>query len=124
MTETGDVDEAGDLHGRPTSEELLDAVIAFIKEQVSVQPDGPLRHQFRIAVRALEIVARELQLGPEQTEAHTGRLLELGVESDGALAVAIREGQIPDSPLLRAALRQDTRDRLLVANPKWLPAEP
>lgn len=111
----------GDLHGRPTAEELLDASISFLRDQLMEQIDGPLRHQVRIAVHALEIVAREMELGPEQAERHARRLRQLGVTSDGELAEAIRTGGVADSDELRRLLQEDTRDRLLVANPRWLP---
>jgi hypothetical protein len=45
------------------------------------------------------------------------------VADDATLAAAIREGRFDDHPGLLEALRADTRDRLLVANPKWLPPE-
>jgi Domain of unknown function (DUF6285) len=144
------------MHGRPTAEELVDAVRAFLQDLMSgpgagsgsglgsesgpgMGPgpgpgpgmgwgsgmgSGPARHQIRIAVHALEIVVRELALGPEQEEAHRGRLRELGFDDDAGLAEAIRSGRLADSPALRRVLREDTRDRLLVANPGWLPADP
>jgi hypothetical protein len=112
------------LHGRPTSEELVDAVAALLRDQVSKQVDGPTRHQFRIAVHALEIVARELALGTGQERAHRAGLAELGFEDDASLAQAIRSGRVGDSPELRRVLRADTLARLLVANPKWLPPDP
>jgi hypothetical protein len=116
--------DPGDLHGRPTAPELLDATIGFLRDQLMAQMDGPLRHQVRIAVHALEVVARETELGPEQAEAHAARLQALGVESDAELAASIRSGGVPDSSELRRLLREDTRDRLLVANPRWLPSDP
>jgi hypothetical protein len=112
--------DPGDLHGRPTAPELLDATIAFLRDQLMEQLDGPLRHQVRIAVHALEVVAREIDLGSQQAEAHAARLEALGVSTDAELAVAIRSGAVADSPELRQLLREDTRDRLLVANPRWL----
>jgi hypothetical protein len=86
--------------------------------------EAPARHQIRIAIHALEIVARELALGPAQEEAHRARLRELGFDDDASLADAIRSGRVDDGPALRRVLRDDSRDRLLVANPGWLPAEP
>jgi hypothetical protein len=112
--------DRGDLHGRPTAPELLDATIGYLRDQLMEQLDGPLRHQVRIAVHALEVVAREMELGPHQTRAHAARLEVLGVQSDAELAEAIRSGTVADSPQLRQMLRDDTRDRLLVANPRWL----
>ena len=113
-----------DLHGRPTAAELLDAVIGFLREQLPDHVDAAMKHQLRIAAHALEMVHREMQLGPEQEAAHRARLEELGVTDDRALADAIRSGDTPDSAGLRRALTDDTRDRLRVANPRWLPSEP
>jgi hypothetical protein len=117
------------LHGRPTAWELVDAVRTFLQAQVSEgapgadRSDGAGRHQMRIAAHALEVVGRELALGPSQEAAHQDRLRNLGFDDDASLAEAIRIGRLDDSPELRRALREDTRDRLLVANPRWLPAD-
>jgi hypothetical protein len=111
------------MHGRPTAGELVDAVRAFLEELLSEPPPAPAHHQIRIAVHALEVVSRELALGPSQEEAHRARLGDLGFDDDSPLADAIRSGQLEDGPALRRVLREDTRDRLLVANPRWLPAD-
>jgi len=111
------------MHGRPTAEELVDAVRSFLQDLLSDPAPAPARHQIRIAVHALEMVGRELALGPAQEEAHLARLGELGFDDDYSLAEAIRSGRLEDGPALRRVLREDTRDRLLVANPRWLPAE-
>ena len=115
---------AAELHGRPTAAELLDAVAGYLRDDLSGRLDGPDRHMVRIAVHALEVVTRELALGPAQAEAHAGRLAGLGFRDDGALAAAIRSGALADSAELRRALVADTTDRLLVANPQWLPPPP
>jgi hypothetical protein len=111
------------MHGRPTAKELVDAVAGFLRDELSAQVEEPWRYQVRIAVHALEIVGRELELGPAQAEAHQARLAAFGVADDDALAEAIRAGRLDDHPGLRALLTADTRDRLLVANPRWLPPE-
>lgn len=118
-----EVPAGGDLHGRPTAAELVDAVAGFLREDLVPALDGPARHQARIAVRALEIVGRELRLGPAQAQAHRERLGRLGLASDRELADALRAGSMADTPELRAALLDDTADRLRVANPAWLPVE-
>ena len=112
-----------DLHGRPTVAELVDAITGFLRDQLSPQLEGPVKHQVRIAVHALEVVGRELELGPAQERDHRDRLAALGLADDAALAEAIRAGRLDNHPGLVDALRADTRDRLLVANPKWLPPE-
>jgi hypothetical protein len=108
------------LHGRPTAQELVKAVAGFLREQVEPQTEGALRYQVRIAVRALEVVGRELELGPSQDDAHQTRLAALGMADDAALATAIRTGRLDSHPGLVEALRADAQDRLLVANPRWL----
>lgn len=113
--------DAGEaLHGRPTALELVDAVTGFLRDQLMESLEGGARHQVRIAVRALEMVQREMELGPAQAAAHHERLDRLGYTSDAELAAGLRDGSVPDTPELRAALRDDTADRLRVANPGWL----
>jgi hypothetical protein len=112
-----------DLHGRPTTAELVEAVAEFLRDQLAPQLEGALRYQVRIAVHALEVVGRELELGPAQERDHQDRLAALGVADDASLAAAIRAGQFDSHPGLVDCLRADTRDRLLVANPRWLPPE-
>src|SRR4051812_7668593 len=100
---------AAGLHGRPTARELVDAVGGFLRGQLEPEVEGALRHQVRIAVRALEVVARELELGPAQEQAHHARLAALGMADDAALAAAIRTGGLADPPGLIEALRADAR---------------
>ncbi len=114
----------GELHGRPTAAELLDAVIGYLRDDFMPRAEGPDRHQARIAVHALEMVAREMDLGPGQARRHEERLAALGFDSDAELARAIRSGELSDTPELRRALTDDTADRLRVANPRWLPPAP
>jgi hypothetical protein len=127
MSEAGDPGTRGGvasgLHGRPTARELVDAVGGFLRDQLEPEVGGALRYQVRIAVRALEVVARELELGPSQEVAHRARLAALGMADEAALAAAIRSGRLDDQPALVVSLRADARDRLLVANPGWLPAD-
>jgi hypothetical protein len=109
-----------DLHGRPTALELVEAVTGLVREDLLPVLSGPALHQARIAIRALEVVARELALGPEQEEAHRARLAALGCADDARLAEGIRDGTINLDSDLVSVLRADTIARLLVANPAWL----
>jgi hypothetical protein len=121
----GDVEavQGAGLHGRPTARELVDAVAGFLRDQLEPHVEGALRYQLRVAVRALEVVARELELGPPQEDDHRVRLAALGMADDRVLAAAIRAGRFDESPDLVQALRADARDRLLVANPRWLDSD-
>lgn len=112
-----------DLHGRPTALELVDAVAGYLRDDLMPTMQGAGRHQVRIAVHALEMVSRQLQLGPDQERAHAARLEALGLASDADLVQAIRTGEMADGPALRQALVDDTADRLRVANPRWLPPD-
>ena len=114
-------DPGRDLHGRPTAGELLDAIVGYLRDDLSPRLEGGDRHMMRIAVRALEVVGREMSLGAGQAAAHADRLEALGFPDDAALAESIRAGEVADSTALRAVLTADTVDRLLVANPQWLP---
>lgn len=111
-----------DLHGTSTMAVLVEAVRDLLAGPLTEATSGSIRHQARVAVNALGIVARELELGPQQETAHRERLAELGVRSDAELAAAIRDGLAVDAALVRL-LAADTRDRLSVANPAWLTAD-
>ncbi|HEX5190433.1 MAG TPA: phosphotransferase [Streptosporangiaceae bacterium] len=50
-------------HGRPTVSELLDAVRAFLTEQVMPATGGQVAFHARVSANVLGIVARELELG-------------------------------------------------------------
>jgi len=112
--------EAG-LHGHPTVAELLVAVREFLAGEVFPVTDGYVQFHTRVAVRALDTVLRELELGPAQEEAHGRRLAALGYGTDRELAEAIRAGRHDaDISGLAAALEPDVRARLEVADPRYL----
>jgi len=56
-------------HGRPTASELLDAVRAFLTEQVMPVTGTQVAFHARVAANVLGIVARELELGPPPPDA-------------------------------------------------------
>jgi aminoglycoside phosphotransferase (APT) family kinase protein len=81
-------------HGRPTASELLDAVRAFLTDEVMTATTGQLAFHARVAANVVGIVARELELGPLQPD------------SSHADDVA-------------ASLADDVASRLAVANPRY-----
>lgn len=101
MTEDG-----GALHGRPTAAELVTAVREWL---AAVLADGrpPGSYDVRVAVAALQVVERELVLGPPPPLDHA------------AVAAAVRAGE-PVGPELRAALLADVEAALRVSNPRHL----
>lgn len=109
------------LHDRPTLEELVVAVREFLESDVMEATEGRVRFHTRVAVNALGMVERELQLGREQADAHQRALASLGVADDAGLAAAIREGRLDDrADEVVAVVRAAVRAKLEVANPRYL----
>jgi Domain of unknown function (DUF6285) len=108
-------------HDMPTAGELVESVREWIERDVLVATEGRLQYHARVAINVLSIVERELAFGEAQQAAHAERLRVLGVADDAALAAAIRSGEL-DNRLdeVRALVWQSVRDKLAVANPKYL----
>ena len=110
-----------ELHGRPTSEELVEAVREFLENDVMTSTEGRIQFHTRVAVNVLGMVQREIEMGPGQEAAHRARLEALGFDDDTALADAIRNGDVDDRyEEIKAAVYDSVIDKLKVANPKYL----
>jgi fructose 1,6-bisphosphatase len=108
-------------HDAPSAGELIEAVREWIERDVLAATEGRLQYHARVAINVLSIVERELTLGESQHAAHADRLRVLGVGDDAALAAAIRSGELDDRmDEVRALVWQSVRDKLAVANPKYL----
>ncbi len=79
---TGDAHAAPAPHGRPTASELLEAVREYLLGSVMPATTGQLAFHARVAANALAIVARELELGPEEEDT------DLAAQVAASLAVA------------------------------------
>ena len=109
------------LHDNPSTVELLESVREWLEQDVLTATDGRLQYHTRVAINVLSIVERELAIGEEQQATHAKRLQAFGVADDRALAAAIRCGDLDDRmPEVRAMVWQSVRDKLAVANPKYL----
>lgn len=109
------------VHDRPTARELVQAVREFLERDALATAEGRLRFHARVAVNALAIAEREMELGPAQDAAHRARLAELGVADDAELAAAIRAGLLDDRhDEVREALIAAVRAKLEVADPSYL----
>ncbi len=110
-------------HDVPSAPELLDAVREFLESEVIPHTEGRRRFEARVAANVVTMVQREMILGPAQSAAHAERLHRLGVTDDGALAMAIRSGELAErGEEVRAAVRATVADKLRVANPAYLEA--
>lgn len=108
-------------HDRPSAAELVEAVSEWIERDILPAVEGRLRFHARVAVNALAIVERELAAGAEQAAAHAARLAQLGVADDAELAARIRAGDLDDRlDEVRALVWASVRDKLAVANPRYL----
>jgi len=129
------------MQDRPTVGELLEAVRTFLEDEVVPALDGPRRFHARVAANVLAIVAREhageeAALVPEW--AALGSLLGRGVgpsparlealraavrEMSEQLGERIRHGDADAGPFrdaVRAHVRAVVREKLRVANPRFL----
>ena len=110
-----------EMHGRPTAEELVEAVREFLERDVMAATSGAVQFHTRVAMNALAAVERELRDGPGMAAAHDIRLAALGFASEAELADAIRSGVLDDRyDEVAAAVRATVQDKLSVANPKYL----
>jgi hypothetical protein len=108
-------------HDIPTAAQLVEAVREFLEGDVSAATEGRVRFHARVAANVCAMVERELALGPAQERAAAERLAAFGVVDDFGLAAAIRSGELDDRYAeVAAAVRETVRDKLLVANPKYL----
>ena len=111
-------------HDAPTTAQLVEAVREFLQRDVMAATSGRVQFHTRVAVNVLQMVERELALGPRQELAHAEGLAGLGFESDAALAAALRDGTLDDARLeeVAAFVARTVRDKLAVANPRYLEA--
>jgi uncharacterized protein DUF6285 len=110
-------------HDAPSMAQLVEAVREFLAADVMAATEGRVQFHTRVAVNALRMVERELELGPAQAEHHAAALARLGVADEAALAAAIREGRLDDRRAeVLEVLRQTVRAKLEVANPRYLEA--
>jgi hypothetical protein len=116
------------MQDRPTAAELVQAVREFLERDVMEATEGRVQFHTRVAINALGMVERELTLGPELlAEQRTRAAALLGPADDAMfqereLAARIREGALDDRlDEVRAHVRETVREKLLVANPGYLP---
>jgi len=108
-------------HDVPTAAQLVEAVREFLERDVMEATEGRVQFHTRVAINALRMVQRELELGPTQAAAHRARLERLGVADEADLAAAIRSGQLDDRRAeVVDALRQTVRAKLEVSNPRYV----
>ena len=116
---------------RPTAHELVTAVREFLEHDVLAATEGRVQFHTRVAINVLNIVARELDQGESLAHGeHLRAASLLGHDGDvqaleRELATAIRSGSLDDQlPEVGAHVRATVREKLLIANPSYLPDPP
>jgi hypothetical protein len=113
---------------RPDASELVAAVREFLEKDVMAATEGRVQFHTRVAVNVLGMVERELQLGPGLEPGERARAAALlGHDGDARglereLAAAIRSGALDDRvDEVREHVRATVHEKLLIANPGYLP---
>ncbi|WP_341892072.1 DUF6285 domain-containing protein [Variovorax sp. YR752] len=116
------------MQDRPDIAELLEAVAAFLREQVVPATEGQVAFHARVAANTLDIVRREVQLGPLAQASERARLHALlgsdaptdPADANRLLCTRIASGELdPATPGLIDHLRQTTRDKLAIDQPGY-----
>ena len=112
----------GELHGRPTAAELVEAVHEFLEGTLSAEVGSEHAFHLKVAINALGMVARELRQPAGAEADHADRLAALGVSSDAELAGLIRGGSVGSEELARIhrAVLADVEARLAISNPSFV----
>ncbi len=114
-------------HERPDALELIEAVAEFLSEIAVPNLPGQYGFHARVAANALKIAGRELTDGAALTRRERQRLEALLDQTGEAEALnwqlveRLRAGELPASrPALLAHMQETVRDKLKIANPKYL----
>jgi len=128
------------VQDRPTARELLAAVRDFLEADVVAELEGVKRFHARVAANVLAIVEREIASEEQTLLSEWERLVRLlGVPGTAparldelrasvrglteALVGRIREGEADREPfgrIVREHVRETVREKLRVANPRYL----
>lgn len=110
---------------RPDARQLVDAVAAWLANELAPGLDGGLRFQARVAAQGLAIAARELALADVHAALDAAAFAPLVPDAEPddfrhALAVAIAAGDHDDDlPGVAAVLREHVRRKLAIARPGY-----
>jgi aminoglycoside phosphotransferase (APT) family kinase protein len=110
----------------PTSIELLESVMVFLREEVMGETEGRTQFLARVSANSLDIVKRELQYGERSQSSEQKRLQEFYDSEDDLeslrwrLTKALRSGeQSIDNEALKTHLRQTVFDQINIDQPKY-----
>jgi hypothetical protein len=113
--------------GLPKPEILLQAAIAYLREELLPTLSGYHAYQVRVTINVLGILQRSFEKGATLDEAERQRLVEL-LGADGSreslndmLVERISKDEVSlDDPQLRDHILRSLDEALQINNPKWL----
>jgi hypothetical protein len=118
-------DPGPDSTEMPRIDELLVSVRDFLREDVMAATEGRINFLARVAGNSLDIVLRDLALGPAHRAAELSRL-EVLLETHGGLeelraqlVSALRDGMALDHPGLAEHLRQTVVNQVAIDQPRY-----
>lgn len=111
---------------RPTALELLGAIKSFLEADVKPELEDHTAFNMMVALKSLDIVQRELEMGPEFAKSEKARLMEI-LGHDGTLGALnqelttrIREGSLSlDDAKVKAHLVATTKAKVQIDQPKY-----
>ncbi len=114
------------MQDEPTPEELIKAVVDFLRNDIAPMISGHHAFKLRVSINALDLVTRQLTLEQDSDVAEAARLSQLlGMqgslpELNRRLADRIAKGEIDlQTPGLANHLWQTTMDKLAVDQPNY-----
>jgi hypothetical protein len=112
--------------GEPTPVQLVEAVAGYLEKVAVPQLEGHAAFHGRVAINVLNIIAREMQLGPAAAEEERARLAALlGKDGDldslrRALCAQLRAGEAGlETPGLVEHLLASAIDRVRIEQPNY-----
>ena len=110
----------------PRVEELLVSVRDFLRTDVMAETEGRANFLSRVASNSLDIVLRDMAIGPEHTQLEHARLQALMDSEDDLMALRwqlvhkLRDGSIAlDNEMLTTHLRQTVVNQIAIDQPKY-----
>jgi len=114
------------MQDHPSAAAILDIAIAHLRDNVAPTLEGPAKFEMRVALSALALARRTLELTPASDAAERGRLAALlGEDGDleslnRLLCERVRDGAIDlGAPEFIAHLRATALEKLAVDQPTY-----
>lgn len=114
------------MQDEPTPTELLNAVAEFLRDDIAPKMSGAAAFKLRVAINAIDLVVRQLELSERRAAGELARLATLLGENGSLLdlnrklADGIARGEFDmKTPGLTDHLWQTTMDKLSVDQPNY-----